>query len=60
MTAAHMTMIQLSLLHLPATIIVGDTLANERRDVFYTPAFHLGGWGARLRAHTPVLRTPVR
>jgi type I restriction-modification system DNA methylase subunit len=59
-TAAHMTMIQLSLLHIPATVIVGDTLAMERRDVFYTPAFHLGMWPLRLRQRPPVTRTPVK
>lgn len=48
-TCVHMTMIQLSLLGLPATIILGDTLKMEQRDIFYTPAFHLGLWQHRLK-----------
>lgn len=47
-TCVHMTMIQLSLLGLPAVIILGDTLKMEQRDAFYTPAFHRGGWRSRL------------
>lgn len=47
-TAAHMCFIQLSLLQIPAEVWVGNTLSREFREVFYTPAYHLGGWGPRL------------
>lgn len=47
---AHMCYIQLSLLHIPAIVIVGDTLKLEQREVWYTPAHILGGWNYRLRA----------
>lgn len=45
----HMTYLQLSLLHVPAVVILGNTLAVERREVWYTPAHILGGWNWRLR-----------
>lgn len=48
-TAVHMTYVQLSLLHVPATVIHGNTLTLEQRDVWPTPAHVLGGWSARLR-----------
>jgi type I restriction-modification system DNA methylase subunit len=47
-TAALMCIIQLSLWNIPAVVIVGDTLANEVRECFYTPAHHLGAWEWRL------------
>jgi N-6 DNA Methylase len=47
--AAHMAYTQLSLLHIPAAVYVGNTLSMEMRDVWYTPAHILGGWGPRLR-----------
>jgi hypothetical protein len=48
-TAAHMAYVQLSLLHVPAVVIVGNTLTLEQRDAFYTPAHMLGFWGGKLR-----------
>jgi hypothetical protein len=33
---------------MPAVVIVGDTLANEVRECFYTPAHHMGAWEWRL------------
>ena len=48
-TAVHMTYVQLSLLHVPAVVILGNTLSMEMRELWYTPAHILGGWGARLR-----------
>ncbi len=45
---ALMCFIQLSLWNIPAAVIVGDTLANEVRECFYTPAHHLGAWEYRL------------
>jgi len=47
-TCVYMTMVQLSLLHLPAIVILGNTLKMEQRDIFHTPAFHLGLWRQRL------------
>jgi hypothetical protein len=47
-TAVHMTYIQLSLLHIPAVVVRGNTLSLEQLDVWHTPAHVLGGWDARL------------
>ncbi len=47
-TAALTCFVQLSLWNIPAVVIVGDTLANEVRECFYTPAHHLGAWEYRL------------
>lgn len=55
-TAVHMTYIQLALLHIPALVAHGDTLALEQRDVWPTPAHVIGGWDSRLRG----ARTPER
>lgn len=46
--AALMCYIQLSLWNIPAEVIVGNTLSMEMREVWYTPAFHLGLWSSRL------------
>jgi len=46
--AALMCYIQLSLWNVPAEIIVGNTLSWEIREVWYTPAHHLGLWKYRL------------
>jgi type I restriction-modification system DNA methylase subunit len=48
-TAALMCFIQLALWNVPAAVIVGDTLADEVREVFYTPAHYLGFWSQRLK-----------
>ena len=48
-TAAHMCFIQLALLHVPAIVVIGNTLTGEVREVFHTPAYHMGGWDLRLR-----------
>lgn len=42
-TAAMMCYIQLSLWNVPARIVVGDTLLNNVREEFYTPAFWIAG-----------------
>lgn len=54
-TAVHMTYLQLTLLHVPAVVIHGNTLSMECRSMWFTAAHVLGGWGARLRA-TEALR----
>lgn len=46
--AAHMAYIQLSLLHVPAVVIVGNSLAGEVRERWFTPAHVMGGWSRRL------------
>lgn len=46
--AVHMAYVQLSLMHIPAVVIHGNTLSLEERARWYTPAHILGGWGWRL------------
>jgi type I restriction-modification system DNA methylase subunit len=46
--AVHMAYVQLSLLHIPAVIIHGNTLTNEQRSFWFTPAHILGGWSMKL------------
>jgi hypothetical protein len=46
--AIHMAYAQLSLLHVPAHLIVGNSLSGEIAEHWYTPAHILGGWNARL------------
>jgi hypothetical protein len=48
-TAVHMTYIQLSLLHVPALVIHGNSLALTEWDHWVTPAHVLGMWDHRLR-----------
>lgn len=45
--AVHMAYIQFSLLHIPAEVIVGNSLSMEAHDRWFTPAHILGGWNAR-------------
>jgi hypothetical protein len=47
--AVHMAYVQLSLLAIPAVVIHGNTLAQEERSRWYTPAHILNGWTMRLR-----------
>lgn len=46
--AAHMAFVQLSLLHIPAIVIVGNSLTQKCSERWYTPAHILGGWHERL------------
>jgi hypothetical protein len=46
--AVHMAYLQLSLLHIPAAIIHGNTLSAEQRSFWFTPAHILGGWSMKL------------
>ncbi|QTH24718.1 MULTISPECIES: N-6 DNA methylase [Sphingomonadaceae] len=48
--AVHMAYIQFALLHVPAIVIIGDSLAGTTRELWYTPAHILGGWNAKLAA----------
>ncbi|WP_454883021.1 SAM-dependent DNA methyltransferase [Sphingomonas oryzagri] len=56
--AVHMAYAQLSLLHIPAHLIVGNSLSGEYREHWYTPAHILGRWNGRLADTTR--RPPVR
>ncbi len=47
--AALMCYLQLALWNVPAVVVVGNTLALEVREVFYTPAHYLGFWDSKLR-----------
>ncbi|HEY1034608.1 MAG TPA: hypothetical protein VGE09_06475 [Pseudoxanthomonas sp.] len=47
--AVHMAFLQLSLLHVPALVILGNTLTLEEREHWYTPAHIMGLWDNRLR-----------
>ncbi|WP_202800425.1 class I SAM-dependent methyltransferase [Sinorhizobium fredii] len=46
--AVHMAYIQLSLLHIPATVIVGDSLAMRFREDWHTMAHVMGHWSVKL------------
>jgi hypothetical protein len=50
-TAALMCFIQLTLWNIPAEVVVGNTLAVERREVFYTPAHWMGLWNVKMSRH---------
>lgn len=49
-TAVHMTYLQMSLLHIPGTVIHGNSLATNESNFQYwvTPAHIVGGWDFRL------------
>lgn len=47
-TAAMMAYVQLSLMHVPAIIVHGNTLTLEEYSHWYTPAHIMDNWGARL------------
>lgn len=47
--AGLMCYVQLSLWHVPAEIIIGDTLSLKFREVYYTPSYYLGRWETKLR-----------
>lgn len=51
---AHMTFLQLALLHIPAVVIQGNALTLETVETWCTPAHILGGWSRRLRQQQPV------
>ncbi|WP_175784938.1 N-6 DNA methylase [Burkholderia ambifaria] len=47
----HKTYLQLSLLHIPAIVVHGNTITGEVWGVWYTPAHVMGGWRWKLRRH---------
>ena len=46
---AHMGYIQISLPHIPATLLVGDSLAMRFHEEWHTPGHVMGSWNAKLR-----------
>lgn len=46
----HMAYLQLSLLHIPAMVVHGNSLSMEVWGQWYTPAHVMGGWKWKLRA----------
>ncbi len=47
-TAALMCYIQMTLLHIPGEVIIGNSLTNEVHFHLYTPAHILGNWNKKL------------
>jgi hypothetical protein len=45
----HMCYLQLALLHIPASVIHGNTLTMEERSHWYTPAHIIDMWDTKLR-----------
>jgi len=58
-TAAYMAYIQLSLLHVPAVVYVGNTLSMEMREAFKTPAHIMGFWDYRLQAGNKIKESVI-
>lgn len=61
-TAINMAYVQITARGLPAIVIWGDTLSDERREILMTSAFIQGGWLRRLtavRMHPQAAPTPV-
>jgi hypothetical protein len=55
---AHMAYIQFSLLHIPAVVVHGDTLALKEWSAWETPAHTLGFWDFKLRRDCQENATP--
>jgi hypothetical protein len=55
-TAAHMAYVQLSLLHIPAIVVHGNTLSMEQWGYWLTPAHVLGFWDAKLKREASARR----
>ncbi len=56
---AHMCFIQLSLLHVPAEIVIGNSLSLEIQRTMKTPAHYLGCWDQKLFARTQQDSAPI-
>lgn len=50
---ALMCYIQLTLWHVPAEVIVGNSLSLVYREFWYTPAHFMGNWSYKLKANQP-------
>lgn len=57
-TAVHMAYVQLSLLHIPAIVVHGNTLSMEQWGYWLTPAHVLGFWDARLKRDASTRQEP--
>ena len=55
----HMTYLQLSLLHIPAIVVHGNSLSLEEYGRWYTPAHIMNGWNYRLRRAEPTAEAPT-
>lgn len=53
--SALMCYIQLTLWNVPGEVLVGDTLRWDMREVWYTPAHHLGFWTNKLARREQVV-----
>jgi hypothetical protein len=47
-TAAMMAYVQLSLMHVPAVVVHGNTLTLEQYSQWFTPAHIMDNWSSRL------------
>ncbi len=47
--AGLMCYLQLSLWNIPAQVIIGDTLAMDWREIYYTPAYYVYKWDTRIK-----------
>ncbi len=56
----HMTYLQLSLLHIPAIVLHGNSLSNQVWGRWYTPAHVLGGWRRRIEERRAGAPEPLR
>lgn len=52
----HMCYIQLTLMHIPAIVVHGDTLRVEEYSQWPTPAHHLGHWKHRIKKEEIVVQ----
>lgn len=55
--AVHMAYVQFSLLHIPAVLIRGDSIAMTCEEVWLTPAHILGRWTSKLKEAKPAQQT---
>ena len=58
-TAVHMAYIQLSLLHIPAIVVHGNSLTLNQWGYWVTPAHVMGFWDQRLRRRDEAAQRPT-
>ncbi|MFI5304963.1 MAG: N-6 DNA methylase [Nitrospiria bacterium] len=56
--AAHMAYIQLTLLHVPAIVYIGNSLSMEMCEKWVTPAHVMGFWDSRLKRDCEKAESP--
>ena len=59
-TAALMCYIQMTLLHIPGEVIIGNTLKDEVNYHLYTPAHIMGNWNKNWRVQIPILKQNIK